>query len=204
MKKLLIFFVWLPAMLTTLSTSLFFYSYRGKELLKESLKEPVKTAKIYQMYTSHPKTLGDSTSSVKGEDAIPELVSQYLERYNSPMADTAYEFTSIFREYSINPIIPLAIAQCESNLGSKMPSEDCNNPFGLGIHSKGRLCFDTWEEGYEKMAGILKKNYIDKGYITIEQIMEKYCPISAEAGGSWAKCVNQFTQEIETLTVRRK
>jgi hypothetical protein len=198
MKRLLLLLFWLPTIILTLGASLLFYTYRSDYLLaKESEKEPPRIAH-WQMYASFPKTLGASTVSIQKEDAITELVSQYLKKYNSPMQYTASSFVTIFRKNSIDPIIPLAIAQCESNLGLKMP-ENCHNPFGLGIHSRGRLCFETWELGYEKMAKTLKENYIDQGLVTPDEIMQKYCPLSLEKGGSWAKCVNQFSQEIESL-----
>lgn len=203
MKRLLVLFIWFPSILVTLLTSLLFYSYYTQTLLfRRKLKQLAKRPKFYQMYISHPKTLGVATTSIKTEDAIPELVHQYLKKYNSPMADTAYEFVRIFRDYNIDPTISLAIAQCESNLGKKTPP-DCHNPFGLGIHSRGTLCFNTWEEGYEKMAKTLKEKYIDQGLNTPEDIMKKYCPLSVEKGGSWARCINQFIKEIETLTIRK-
>jgi hypothetical protein len=205
MKRLLIIFAWLPATLLTLTTTLFFYLYYSNNLaLQNRLKQIAQRPKAYQMYVALPKTLGAATSTAKTEDGIPELVSQYLTKYHSPMADSAFEFTRIFRAYNINPIIPLAIAQCESNLGFKIPTEDCKNPFGLGIHSQGTLCFDTWEESYEKMAKVLKEKYIDDGLTSPEEIMKRYCPNSLDNGGSWAKCVTQFIDEIQTMTIRRR
>lgn len=204
MKRLLFIFVWLPSALLTLSSTILFYLfYTNSIAAQQTLKQIIYKPKFYQMYVALPKTLGAETSEVKTEDGIPELVTQYLTKYHSPMASSAAEFTRIFRNYNINPVIPLAIAQCESNLGVKTPP-DCYNPFGLGIHSRGTLCFVNWEEGYEKMAVTLKERYIDKGLTSPEEIMQKYCPLSLEKGGSWAKCVTQFTQEIETMTIRHK
>lgn len=205
MKRLFIILVWFPLTGFTLFTSLFFYSYYNQFLVsKRELKLKTERPKFYQMYASHPQALGISTSSVQAEDAIPELVYQYLAKYKSPMTDTAFDFVKIFRQHGIDPIVPLAIAQCESNLGTKVPP-DCYNPFGLGIHSKGTLCFSNWQEGYEKMAKILKNKYADKGFLTIDQVMKKYCPVSVEkSNGSWAKCVKHFIKEIETFDIKRK
>jgi len=205
MKRLLIIGVWLPTTLVTLLSVVLFYSYRSSLLYaaEQGYVSSVENHKeAYKMYASTPKTLGVSTVSVKTEDAIPELVYQYLSRYKSPMTDFSNAFVSIFRSYGIDPTIPLAIAQCESNLGKKMP-EDCINPFGLGIHSRGKLCFETWDQGFEKMAKVLKHDYIDKGYTTIDEIMTKYCPLSVENGGSWAFCVKQFKEDIDTLTIQQ-
>ncbi|MFC1711882.1 hypothetical protein ACFLZ1_04870 [Patescibacteria group bacterium] len=206
MKRLLVFFIWLPSTILTLVAVTYFHTYRSflvEAKTRQSENLQVETPnESYKMYAALPKTLGVSTTSVKTEDAVPELVYQYLKRYKSPMTDTADAFVRIFRSYNINPVIPLAIAQCESNLGKKMP-EDCINPFGLGIHSRGKLCFENWEQGYEKMGKVLKEDYIDKGFVTVEEIMGKYCPLSLEKGGSWAKCVSQFSDDIETLTIQK-
>ena len=209
MKRLLVFGIWLPTTLLALTSTVLFYAYRNQILQQKDKLNLLNHYGSYRMYASTPKTLGAATTAIKTEDAIPELVYQYLENYKSPMVDTSAQFVNIFRSYHINPIIPLAIAQCESNLGKKMPkvseeSEDiCLNPFGLGIHSRGKLCFESWEESYEKMAQILKADYIDQGYTDIKEIMAKYCPLSIENGGSWAKCVEQFTSDIETLTIQQ-
>ena len=202
MKRLLIALMWIPTTILTLIVSLFFYSHYSTGLLaKNQLKQISQKPKFYQNYVSHPQTLGDSTAKVEAEDAVPELVYQYLKKYNSPMKETAHDFVRIFRSYNIDPIVPLAIAQCESNLGKKIPTGSYN-PFGLGIHSQGSLGFESWQQGYEKMAKIIKQKYVDEGLTTVDEIMAKYCPLSLEKGGSWAKCVNQFVEEIETLTIR--
>ncbi len=197
-KRLLLLLFWFPTIMLALGTSLVFFSYRSHFLLTQTGSDEPPRIAHYQMYASFPQTLGASTVSIQKEDAVTELVFQYLKKYESPMQNSASNFVKIFRKYNIDPTIPLAIAQCESNLGLRMP-EDCHNPFGLGIHSKGRLCFETWELGYEKMAKTLKENYIDQGLITPDEIMQKYCPNSLEKGGSWAKCVNQFSEEIKSL-----
>lgn len=152
------------------------------------------------MYNSLPKVLGAFTNVIKAEDAIPELTCQYMEKRKSPMLSKCREFTEIFRSYGIDPLLPLSIAECESNLGEKMPT-DCYNPFGLGIHSKGTLCFETWEEGFERMAKEMKTKWVDQHEVTpqnVEEIMKTYCPNSVvNSGGSWAKCVNHFLEELQ-------
>ena len=172
MKRLLIPFIWIFATLSTISSSLVLFSYHSRSLLPEKkIKEAVQEPRYYKMYLSHPETLGESTVNLKTKDALPQLIYQYLEKYNSPMKDTAPNFVKIFREFSIDPIIPLAIAQCESNLGIKMPP-NCHNPFGLGIHSQGTLCFNSWEKGYRKMAKILKENLEE--FKKVQAYMKKF------------------------------
>ncbi len=86
----------------------------------------------------------------------------------------------------------VAIAQQESNLCKTIP-ENSFNCWGWGIHSKGTLKFSSYEEAIKTIARGLKRNYIDRGYTTAEEIMQKYTPLS---NGSWAQGVSQFMEEI--------
>jgi len=86
-----------------------------------------------------------------------------------------------------------AIAQQESNLCKIIPPGS-HNCWGWGIHSEGTLMFDTFDEAIFTVAQGLKEEYLDKGYTTPEEIMEKYTPLSQ---GSWAYGVNKFMSELE-------
>lgn len=44
----------------------------------------------------------------------------------------------------------------------------------------GLMTFSSLEEGIDKMASNLKRNYIDKGLTTIEAIQKKYAPNGAD------------------------
>jgi len=90
--------------------------------------------------------------------------------------------------YSLLP----AIAQCEGNLGKRTP-EGSFNTWGYGIYGDKVLKFQSWEEGIEKVSQGLRKNFLDKGLTTPDQIMTKYTPSS---NGSWADCVDQFLTEL--------
>lgn len=126
-------------------------------------------------------------------DARPELIKRYLAKYKSPLlpySDLIFELSQIygFEYYWI-----VAIAQQESNLCKKIPSES-HNCWGYGIHKKGTLRFANYELALRSYAEYLKRQYFDKGLNTPELIMKKYCPHS---NGSWAFGVNHFIEEIE-------
>lgn len=166
------------------------------------------TSLPYKFYASLPKVLGAQTVDayyIESQDVVPELVHNYLKKYNSPMVDTSYDLVQAARKYELDPLLLVAIAQCESNLGKKMPHEteniyECHNPFGWGIHASGTLCFDTWAEGYETVAKGLKQKYVDQGLERPEDIMQLYTPASIEkAGGSWAKCVSKFLGQLNEM-----
>lgn len=183
-------------------------------------KQPVLVKNTYQMFMSIPKVLGSSNASIGTKDGTEELICQYLRKYDSPMTKSCHDFVRIFQEHDIDPVFALAVAMCESNTGKKMPipvsqgcydniqpgekpEECCHNPFGWGVHSRGTLCFNTWQEAYKKVALGLRKKYFDQGLENIEEIMSKYNKISAEErNGSWGKCVNQFIEKIQVLKVK--
>ncbi len=189
---------WSSATILTLCSVFLFYNYRENQK-SQSLSEIVfaNEPSYYQMYNFYPKVLGATIFNIISEDAIPILIEEYLKDHQSPMLETSDELVEIARKYDLDPLLLVAIAQCESNLGKKMP-ENCNNPFGWGIHKGGTLCFKSWEEGYETVAKGLKLKYVDQGLKTPEEIMTKYNEISwKEKEGAWAKCVNQFVNDLQ-------
>ena len=155
------------------------------------LENPVKGVSVFAALPSdYPGLSGEIVSA----DARAELVKLYLQKYNSPMEDYAEFMVEISDKYELDWKLLTAIAQKESNLGKRMPSPDCNNAWGYGIHSEGTLCFDTWEEGIETVAKGLKENYIDEGYTNPEEIMKKYAHPSST---SWSSGVLQFMDDMK-------
>jgi hypothetical protein len=188
--------------------TLWLYSY-NPEIFSSRPKDPAEqiiTLKTtpYKFYSSIPQILGEQTVNdayIKSQDIIPELVFNYLKMHDSPMLETADELINTARDYELDPVMLVAIAQCESNLGQKMPHKsddpyECHNPFGWGIHKGGTLCFDTWQQGYNAVAKGLRENYFNDGLTTPDDIMHRYTPPALETGGSWAKCVNYFMRKI--------
>lgn len=128
-------------------------------------------------------------------DARVLLVQNFLERYQSPLLNEdnfAATLVEIADRNGIDFRLLAAIAMQESNL-CKVTPPDSYNCLGLGVHAKGTWGFNSYEENFEAAARILKKNYIDQGLTTPEQIMTKYTPSS---NGSWAESVNQWMAEM--------
>lgn len=220
MNKKYLPLIFFPSILATM-TAVIALMFLHQPLLENNTPIVMPKPAGHSMFMAVPKILGTTTANINTTDGTSELICQYLAKYQSPMAKTCQEFSQTFRQYNIDPVFALAIAQCESNLGKKMPipvSQDCHlniqpgeaieqcchNPFGWGVHSAGTLCFSTWEEGYAVIAKGLRQKYFDEGLASTEQIMSKYNKISAEErNGSWGQCVNQFIDEIKYLKVGR-
>lgn len=67
----------------------------------------------------------------------------------------------------------------------------------------GLMTFSTLQEGIDKMASNLKRNYIDKGLTTIEQIQKKYAPNGAEndptnLNSHWTAGVTKYYKNLSS------
>lgn len=127
------------------------------------------------------------------KDARPEIIRKHLRINKSPLIDYADYIVEKSDEYQLDYRLLVAIAQKESGLCKVIP-ENSHNCWGWGIHSKGTLKFDSYHQSIETVARGLKKEYIDKGYVTVEQIMSKWIPHSPE--GVWAKDVQAVMDKL--------
>lgn len=146
-----------------------------------------------RLYQALPNNSGTISYEIGTADARPVIIRQYLERHRSPLVPYADYFFQASQKYDLDYRLLVAIAQQESNLGKRIPPGS-HNAWGWGIHSRGSLGFSSWPEGIETVARGLRKNYLDRGFISLEQIAGRYAPPSKEA---WAFGVNQFMGEME-------
>ncbi len=145
------------------------------------------------VYASLPSSIPTISSSIETADARSQIIKKYLESYNSPIAPYSDFIVQSADKYSIDFRLITAIAQQESNLCKVIPPGSYNC-WGWGITSENTLGFNSYTEGIETVSMGLRKNYIDKGYSTIEEIMSKYTP---QSNGSWAFGVNSFMEAMQ-------
>lgn len=195
---ILSFFVLTPAVIAVCLFSLF--SLSKTEKLESEIKYVTNDQNLLlvpktgvRVYASLPDSTPAIGQSIGTEDARSEIIKNYLAFYYSPLEPYANLIVEVSDIYSLDYRILVAIAQQESNLCKKIPT-DTYNCWGWGIHSAGTLGFDSFEHGIATVAKGLKDNYIDEGYSTVEEIMSRYTPHS---NGSWANGVNEFLDEIE-------
>jgi hypothetical protein len=129
-------------------------------------------------------------------DARARIIKNYLHKYSSPLEPFADKIINISDKYSLDYRLLVAIAQQESNLCKKIP-EASHNCWGFGIYGDLVTRFDDYPTALDKVAKTLKREYVDKGLVTPEEIMAKYTPPSLEKGGPWAKGVSQFMTDLE-------
>ena len=129
-------------------------------------------------------------------DARPQILKNYLSRYNSPLESFSHYLVSTADKYSLDFRLLVAIAKQESNLCKRIPDRSYNC-WGFGIYGDKVTRFDSYEQAIEIVSKTLKEKYVDRGLNTPEEIMAKYTPPSVEIGGPWARGVNQFLAEME-------
>lgn len=190
-----VFFVITPVALFTSFLSLTTFSAeKSKDLVlgTTTSSQPVYQSGI-QIFASLPSPLPSISGEVKAADARVGLLKSYLYARNSPLANSAEFIVKTSERYDLDYRLTTAIAQKESGLCRVIP-EGSNNCWGWGIHSKGVIKFDTYEEGIETVSRGLKEFYIDQGYITVEDIMVKYANPSST---TWAEGVLRYMDQIE-------
>lgn len=147
-----------------------------------------------QIYASLPENSPSIQTFSRSADARVEIVRQYLERYNSPLEPWSAHLVSASDKYGLDFRLLVAIAQQESNLCKKIPINSYNC-WGWGIHSAGTLMFPDYDTAINAVASGLKNEYLSKGYVTVDEIMDKWVPHSPER--AWAKGVKDFMAEME-------
>lgn len=197
MKHLIYLPIWFLATALTLGASLYVIQYRTQPANKDLSIAQASEDQIAPLVANYPdgEVKGISTTIESG-DARAEIIARFLERHNSPL--TPYEYygekiVEIADTYGIDYRLLPAIGMQESNLCKRIPPGSYNC-LGFGVHSRGTLGFESYEANFDRAARELKKNYIDIGLVTPEQIMTKYTPSS---DGSWANSVNQWIAEME-------
>ena len=113
-----------------------------------------------------------TTDIIVAADARPEIIRRYLEKYHSPLLPYSQLIFDLSQTYGFDYRWIVAIGQQESNLCKKIP-ENSYNCWGYGIHSKGTLRFESYDQSLRSYAEYLDREYFKKGLDTPEEIMKK-------------------------------
>lgn len=146
-----------------------------------------------QIYASLPETFPSVSGKIIFSDARIDIIKNFLSKYNSPLSEHSEFIVKTSDKYSLDYRLITAIAMKESGLCKIIP-EESYNCWGWGIHSKGTLMFDSYDEGIETVSKGLKENYIDKGFTTVEEIMTKYAHPDST---TWADGVLQYMDQMK-------
>lgn len=146
-----------------------------------------------QVYASLPTQTSSISAEVGAADARGQIIKQYLTEYDSPLAPFSDFIVQTADKYGLDFRLITAIAQQESNVCKIIPPGSYNC-WGWGITNVGTLGFNSYQQGIEEVSKGLREDYLNKGYVTIEDIMGKYTP---QSKGSWAAGVTEFMSEMQ-------
>jgi len=121
-------------------------------------------------------------------DYREEILKNFLEGYNSPLAPYSKVFISLADEYDLDWRLVPAITGVESTFGKRIPFNSYN-AYGW---ANGAYSFESWEESIEVVSRTLRERYIDKGADSVSEIARIYAPPSS----TWAGKVKFFMKKI--------
>ncbi len=198
-KRLILLPIFFFAAITTLSFTISFVNtLHENELIARAVN-------AYQAGTINTSVgfisaLPSITAEVIGSaliyDQRAETLQRFFTTYNSPLGQHAKFFVEVADKYGLDYRLLPAIAMQESSGGRFIPPGSYN-AWGYAITETQTLGFLSWEQAIDNVARGIRKNYINQGLVTPEQIMTKYTPDSIEKGGAWAKGVDYFMSQME-------
>lgn len=200
MKNLFLYFSWVLLSIGFGLTSVAIYKLNTLQKLARQTIQIASAPAISANWDNFSQILGtaDEQTIVETADSRPIAILEFIKRHNPQLLELEPDFhldlVKIADAYQLDFRLLPAIAMKESGLCKVIP-ENSFNCLGLGVHSRGTWEFESFTENFDTAARILKKNYIDQGLVTPEEIMTKYTPSSPN--GEWAKGVNQFMNEIK-------
>lgn len=122
------------------------------------------------------------------------ILKNFLNSYNSPIADYSQMLVSTADKYNIDWKLVTAIAGVESTFGKRIPI-DSYNAYGW---ANGNYYFTSWEDSIEIVTKTLREKYYDRGANTVNKIAPIYAPPSS----TWAWKVNYFIDQIDDPLVQ--
>lgn len=180
---------WFGAAIATLIFAILFLIYISR------LQTTQFASQNFKLYAALPQNIPIQTQNISLADARAKIIENFFKKYSSPLQAFSKNFVAVSDNYNLDWRLLPAISMQESNGGRKV-LKDSYNPFGYGIYGSLVVRFNSWEEAIEKVGKALKADYLDAGLKNPQQIMTKYTPPALAKGGTWAKGVSSFMEEL--------
>lgn len=180
---------WFATAYTCLLFAILFTFYT----LNPKLVEP--TSQSFNLFAALPEEGIQVSEEIASEDGRAKIIENFFRKFNSPLADHSQAFVAVADKYSLDYKLLPAIAMQESKGGQKV-IKDSYNPFGYGIYGNFVIKFSDWQEAIERVGKALREEYINEGLESPSEIMTKYTPPSLATGGTWAKGISHFMEQL--------
>lgn len=126
---------------------------------------------------------------------IEELTDKLNRILSSDLTDMGYAYANYSIELGVDPYLAVAISMHETGCrwNCSYLAKVCNNIGG----QKGSGCgeyasFDTLEEGIYAFISNIKRNYVDYGLLTADEMNPKYAE-----DPNWSSKVNKYIEQIK-------
>lgn len=155
-----------------------------------NLTETNEKVSLVQIYQEEEKSQETEENDVK------------IDEEKCTLDEVSCKIKEVADNYGVDYKLAIAISKHETGTYTSLAFKDLNNVGGM-MHwtEKGMLLkkYDTLEEGIEAFVSNLKRNYIDMGLISIEEIQKKYAPIGINDNGTnqyWVSGVSKYYEEL--------
>jgi hypothetical protein len=140
---------------------------------------------------SDPEANLTATEPVVDERA--DKLKSYLLAHGSPIADKAAVFISEADKNNLDWKMVVAISGLESTFCQHIPTGSYNCwGWGIPTGAQSGIGFKDYRDGIAQVSQGLRNNYLNKGYITVEQIGSVYA-----ASPTWACRVRNIMKDID-------
>ena len=154
------------------------------------------TPKVFAENFSKSSAVLADARNVSLSDNRVKILREFLESYNSPIAQNAEEFVRYADFYNLDWRFVAAISGVESTFGQQIPQGSYNG-WGWGVYGNHVTYFSSWVLGIQTISKGLRENYMDKwGATNVYEIGRMYAASSA-----WASHVEYFMNRISDFTL---
>jgi hypothetical protein len=120
-------------------------------------------------------------------------LEKFLNKYNPELSPSANHFIKEADRFGLDWKLVAAISGVESTFCRHIPSNSYNCwGWGIPTGAQSGIAFQSVNSGITTVSEGLRQNYIDQGFVTIEQIGNRYA-----ASPAWAYKVRYFMALIE-------
>ena len=186
-RKLFFFFFYLraiPIFLTFLILFSLAIKYESNGYVSRQAHKP--------QFQALPSDNNTSSIAVESEDGRVEALDDFFASYGSPLEGHAKTIVEEADTHKIDYRLLPAIAMQESTL-CKRVIKDSHNCWGFGIYGSKVTRFGSYAEAIKTITSTIDKKYIQKGFVSPEEIVQKYTPSDT---GKWPTVVNMMMDKI--------
>lgn len=187
-RKLVFLSAWFLLTPPLIILTLFLFYNSNQNTSESAINKPIKITEI-----QIDNAIEGEVLATQIDDMRPIIVEKFLQ--GTPLAAYSEQIVEASDKYGIDYRLIPAIAMKESQGGLAI-DQSTHNAWGF---ENGRTVFTSWDLAIESVGKTLKTRYIDKGRTTPEEIMVIYAPPQLLTGGKWAKDINLFFSQMETL-----